>query len=115
ARRDSERQARVTLPLHLRSRVARVRSRMTRAGIDALAVTHLPNVQYLTGFVGTAGAVLVLGDACVLVVDFRYVTAANALSATVDGSVRVETAERSYDETIVEVVGRAGVSRIGIE
>jgi Xaa-Pro aminopeptidase len=42
-------------PQHIGARVARVRSHMTRAGLDALVVTHLPNVRYITGFVGTAG------------------------------------------------------------
>jgi Xaa-Pro aminopeptidase len=106
----------VTLnPLHATSRLARVRARMTGAGVDALAVTHLPNVQYVTGFVGTAGAAIVLRHGCILVVDFRYVTAASALPAVLGGVARVETFDRSYDEAIVELLGRAGVSRIGIE
>jgi Xaa-Pro aminopeptidase len=106
----------VTLtPSHAAGRIARVRSFMSGAGVDALAVTHLPNVQYLTGFVGSAGAVLVVRDACLLVVDFRYVTAATELVASLNGVVRVQTFERSYDEAIVDLLGRAGASRIGIE
>ena len=42
-------------------------------------VTHLPNLQYLTGFSGTAGAAVITGSRCVLVIDFRYETAARAL------------------------------------
>lgn len=102
-------------PLHVTSRLARVRARATRAGIDALVVTHLPNVQYLTGFVGTAGAVLILRHACLLVVDFRYATAASALPAVLGGVIRMETFDRSYDEAIVELLGREGVARVGIE
>lgn len=88
---------------------------MVRAGVDALTVSHLPNVQYLTGFVGSAGAAIVLRHSCLLVVDFRYVTAATTLAVPLEGLVRVETFDRSYDEAIVELLGRAGVSRIGIE
>ena len=103
-------------PLHVTPRLTRVRARMARAGIDAFVVTHLPNVQYLTGFVGSAGAALILpDDGCVLAVDFRYVTAAAGLPAVAGGVVRVETFERSYDEAIVEILGRAHVSRVGIE
>jgi len=88
---------------------------MAGAGIDAFVVTHLPNVQYLAGFVGTAGAAIVLRDICLLVVDFRYVSAAAELAAPLAGTVRVETFESSYDEAIVECLRTAGASRIGIE
>jgi len=97
------------------ARLARVRLHMAQAAVDALAVSHLPNVQYLTGFVGTAGAAIVLRDVCLLVVDFRYVTAAAALQDALGGLVRVETFERSYDEAIVDLLDRAGASRIGVE
>jgi Xaa-Pro aminopeptidase len=103
------------IPLHAAARIARVRAHMARAPMDAFVVTHLPNVQYLTGFVGSAGAVLVLRDICLLVVDFRYVSAATRLAATLDGLVRVETFESSYDEAIVDLLRQAGASRIGIE
>ena len=102
-------------PMHARARLARVRAHMMQAGVDALAVSHLPNVQYLTGFSGSAGAAIVLRDVCLLVVDFRYVTAAAALAERLDGLVRVETFERSYDEAIVELLNGAGTARVGIE
>jgi Xaa-Pro aminopeptidase len=106
----------VTLtPQHAAARLTDVRARLAREGLDALAVTHLPNVQYLTGFVGSAGAAIVLRTRCLLVVDFRYVTAASALAASLDGEIDVETFERSYDEAIVELLRREGASRIGIE
>jgi Xaa-Pro aminopeptidase len=97
------------------ARLARVREHARAAGVDALVVTHLPNVQYLTGFTGSAGAVLLLPRACRLIVDFRYVTAANSLIEGLDGLVTIETFERSYDEAIVDVLRRVGASRVGIE
>ena len=102
-------------PPHTAARLARVRSHMAGAGVDALVVTHLPNVQYLTGFVGTAGAAIVLPRRCLLVVDFRYVTAASALAAPLGGQIEVETFDHSYDEAIVDRLGRDGASRIAIE
>jgi Xaa-Pro aminopeptidase len=97
------------------ARLARVRSGLAQSGLDALVVTHLPNLLYLTGFVGSAGAALVLRHRCLLIVDFRYVTAASSLAASLGGHVRVETFDRSYDEAIVEILGREGATRIGIE
>ena len=102
-------------PLHLAARVARVRSHMTRTGVGALVVTHLPNVAYLTGFVGSAGAAIVLRHACLLAVDFRYVTAATTLAGSLDGLLSVETFQHSYDEAIVDLLLREGATRIGIE
>jgi Xaa-Pro aminopeptidase len=88
---------------------------MRGAGVDALVVTHLPNVQYLTGLVSSAGAVIVFPDRAFLVVDFRYATVAGGLAATTEGRVRVETFERSYDEAFVDVLRRERAARIGIE
>jgi Xaa-Pro aminopeptidase len=41
---------------------------------DALLVTHLPNVRYLTGFTGSAGMLLVRAGDAVLITDGRYAT-----------------------------------------
>ena len=79
-------------------------------------VTHLPNLRYLTGFSGSAGAAILAAERCVLVVDFRYATAARELLASrpADG-VDLEIVDRGYDEAIVEVLQRTEAPRIGIE
>jgi Xaa-Pro aminopeptidase len=106
----------VNLPTEtVAARLARVRTAALAAGVDALVVTHLPNVLYLTGFSGSAGAVIVLPQTCLLVVDFRYVTAVNALTSSLDGHVTLATFERSYDEALVDLLRREGSLRIGIE
>jgi len=97
------------------ARLSRVRENVRALGIDALVVTHLPNIRYLTGFAGSAGAALVLPRACRLIVDFRYVTAATELTASLGGLVTLETFDRSYDEAIVDLLRREGSQRIGIE
>jgi len=99
----------------VRARLARVRANARAAGVDALVVTHLPNLQYLTGFTGSSGAALVLPRTCLLIVDFRYVTAATELISGLDGLVTLETFERSYDEALVDVLRRERAARIGIE
>jgi Xaa-Pro dipeptidase len=54
----------------------RVRERLEADGLDALVVSSLTNVRYLTGYTGSNGAVLVAreGAADRLATDFRYVT-----------------------------------------
>ena len=71
----------------LAARIARLRSRLADAGVDALLVTHLPNLFYLTGLRATAGAALVTPDRLTLVVDFRYRTEAEAAVANLEPSV----------------------------
>jgi Xaa-Pro aminopeptidase len=102
-------------PETVAARLTGVRLAARTAGVDALVVTHLPNVQYLTGFTGSAGVALVLPRTCLLVVDFRYVTAVNTLTSSLDGLVTLATFERSYDEALVELLRREGSQRIGIE
>lgn len=41
-------------------------------GTDALLVTHLPNIRWLTGFTGSAALLLVARDCRTLITDFRY-------------------------------------------
>ena len=97
-------------------RLARLREDMRATGIDAFAVTHLANLRYLTGFSGSAGALVVTMSACVLIVDFRYGTAARDLLALrTDGDVTLELADRSCDEAIVAMLQRVEAARIGIE
>ncbi len=94
----------------------RVRREMPRAGIDALLVTHLPNIRYLTGFTGTAGALIVTSRSCELLVDFRYVTAARDLVASLpEDAVTVHTVGRSYDEAIVARLRDSRSQGVGIE
>lgn len=54
------------------ARQAALAARLDADGLDALLVTHLPNVRYLTGFTGTAALLLCRRDACTLITDFRY-------------------------------------------
>lgn len=44
------------------------------AGVDALLVTHLTNVRWLTGFTGSAALLLVTPSRLTLITDFRYET-----------------------------------------
>ena len=50
----------------------RLRAALDDAGCDALLVTHLTNIRYLTGFTGSAALLLVQPDALTFVTDGRY-------------------------------------------
>jgi Xaa-Pro aminopeptidase len=100
-------------PLALQ-RLDRVRASLQLGSLDALVVTHLPNLRYLTGLAGSAGLAVVTSDACRLIVDFRYASAARGLPAALAQVVVVEVAA-SYDEALVEALRRTGARRIAIE
>lgn len=55
-------------------RLTRLRQSLAASGLDALLVSALPNIRYLTGFSGSNALVVVTPSACLLLTDFRYAT-----------------------------------------
>jgi Xaa-Pro aminopeptidase len=55
------------------SRTDRLAGLLEARGLDALLVTDLVNVRYLTGFTGTSGACVVSGEQRLFLTDFRYI------------------------------------------
>ena len=55
-----------------RARLVRLQSLLEENRLDALLVTHLPNIRYLCGFSGSAGALLVTGRRALFFSDGRY-------------------------------------------
>ncbi len=55
-------------------RLSRLRQSLAASGLDAMLVSALPNVRYLTGFTGSNALVVVTPTDCVLLTDFRYAT-----------------------------------------
>ncbi len=97
-------------------RLEGVRDALRSAGLDALLVTHLPNIRYLTGFSGSAGAVVVTDARCLLVIDFRYLTAGRALlERRADRVLELHLAEGSLDGSLVALLQAEQVRRIGVE
>jgi Xaa-Pro aminopeptidase len=81
------------------------------ADVDAMLVTNLVNVRYLTGFTGSNGAVLVGCDgAAAFATDGRYLVQA------ADEVPDIEVVEaRAVALGLVERAGALGVRRLGIE
>jgi len=104
------------VPSPFEPRVQRLREDVRAAGLDALLVTHPPNVRYLTGFVGTAGVLVLTPMRCLLIADFRYAAAARELlTARPAGSLELEVPDRGYDEAIVSALRSSAASRAGVE
>ena len=73
------------------ARLDRLRAALGERELDALIVSHLPNVRYLTGFTGTSALVVVGERELVLYSDFRYREQA---AEEVGSLARVEIVER---------------------
>src|SRR3954470_764677 len=58
------------------ARVAALREALIAAHIDALVLTSIPNVRYLTGFSGSSALMLVTQRDVHFITDFRYDTQA---------------------------------------
>ena len=105
------------MPNRLTLRHRALCSRLAEHSLDALLVTHLPNIAYLTGLQASAGAVLAAARTIYLVTDSRYSTVATALAASVTApeGLEVVPVQASYDETIQTVLRRAECRHVGVE
>ena len=57
----------------IENRLARLRAKMKEMELEALLVSTPENRQYLSGFTGSAGYLLISQDKAILATDFRYV------------------------------------------
>jgi Xaa-Pro aminopeptidase len=95
-------------------RLRRLRGAMSEQGCEALLISHLVNVRYLSGFSGSAGVLVVRADDVVLVTDGRYATQAPAELEAAGAPVEVEVAPgTAQGEVIARLVG--GAHRLGLE
>ncbi len=95
------------------ARLSALRDALARADLDALLVTSLPNVRYLTGFSGSNALLVVTAKDCVLLTDFRYATQVQEeLGAS--ASVRIESTNL-WTGLWAHLATVSGVERIGFE
>ena len=102
-------------PIGYAGRADGVRERLVDHRADAVAVTDLTNIRWLTGFTGSNATVALLPDRLVLITDGRYrERAADELAAAgVDGEVVVGFTQAEQREALVRQF--AGVDHVGAE
>lgn len=81
--------------------------------IDALLITHIPNIRYLVGFTGSSGILLVGHDECVFITDGRY--DAQAHEEVSGAKVKIAPRRKSYFDVAADLLRRWGINVIGIE
>jgi Xaa-Pro aminopeptidase len=89
---------------------------MAERKLDALAVTSMTNILYLTNFTGSAAIVVLTADQAIFVTDFRYVTALRAAqSANACPNLDLVMVEGSYDASLAGVLAALPARRVGFE
>jgi Xaa-Pro aminopeptidase len=101
--------------LSLRHQV--VREACRARSLDALVITALPNILYLTNFGGSSAIVVLTADRLHFITDFRYVTALAATRDTPGSCPGLETVivEGSYDATLALLLQSMPSARVGFE
>src|SRR5660398_272712 len=88
------------------SRIKQLRAKMDDAGYGALLVMSLVNIRYLTGFTGSAAAVLVTQAETFIISDIRYRLQA---SREVRAAEFVEV-EKTVGQTVARLLGTGDIS-----
>lgn len=93
-------------------KLVKLRETFDGLGIDGILITDAMNRRYLTDFTGSAGTVLVTKTDAYLLVDFRYVSQANAQAT----NFTVKKIDRAiiYEE-ISALTERFGIKNLGFE
>lgn len=97
--------------MEVKEKIRRVRQWLEEKELDALLLTHMVNVRYLSGFTGTAAVLYVTKDRALLLTDFRYTE--QARSQCPDWEV-IEL-KNGLDEWLPEAVQEDGCRRVGVE
>jgi Xaa-Pro aminopeptidase len=100
------------VPMDVAGRTPRLRDRLD---VDALLVTKLVNIRYLTGFTGSAALLLVLPDELLFVTDGRYrdQAAEQLVAAGVDATIRIGLTMEQQAEILRHAA--SGIARLGLE
>jgi Xaa-Pro aminopeptidase len=95
-----------------RTRRLRVlRTTMNAKGLDTLLVSQPENRRYLSGFVGSAGWLLVSEKSAILATDFRYVEQARHQSPDFE----IVRTKRELREWFPDLISSLGCRRLGFE
>ena len=101
-------------PLQVAPRMDALRARFDAARVDALLVTNLANVRYLTGFTGSAGILAVTRDAALLTTDGRYRTQSAEQVSAAGAAVEIAIGGLQGQRDAIRKA-LAGASRVGLE
>ncbi len=91
-------------------RLDSLRSEFPPRDLDALLVSALPNIRYLTGFTGSNGLLLIWPESAILLTDPRY-----AIQARAETRVRVRVVRGPLIKVALSIIKRNKLKTIGFE
>ncbi len=100
-------------PMDVAARIERLRGALDDAGVDAVVVSELTNVRYLTGFTGSSAMVLVAPDRVLFVTDGRYTTQSEQQLSDSGVVAEIEISTAAPELTIAGAA--SGIDRLGLE
>ncbi|MBI4219398.1 MAG: aminopeptidase P family protein [Chloroflexi bacterium] len=92
------------------TRLGRLRSKFEEKGVDGILISETSNRRYLSGFVGTAGYLVISPEQAVLATDFRYTEQA-AIQAP---EFRVERTKSGLD-WLPKIAAELGIKALAFE
>ena len=96
-------------------RLRRLQVSIADSKLDYLLITHLPNVRYLSGFTGSAAAMLVSGGSATLFTDGRYIAQAKEEVKSASIVIASKSPPVAAAEWLAAQRRRAGSLLLGIE
>ncbi|MGI9120667.1 MAG: M24 family metallopeptidase [Acidimicrobiales bacterium] len=102
-------------PMEVPARSTRLRAGFDKSGCDALVVTDLANIRYLTGFTGSAGLLVVRPEELVLITDGRYRDQATEQMRAAGVEARLEVGRTAAAQQELAATATAGAPRLGLE
>ena len=101
--------------MDFKTRQKRLKEQLASTRLDALLISHLPNIRYLCGFTGSAGFLLVQESGSVFFSDVRYDTQAREEVTGAKVVIARKAVLNAVGEWIAARRKRARVWTIGIE
>jgi Xaa-Pro aminopeptidase len=95
----------------MNQRLNKLRQRLAEQHLDAMLVTNADNRRYLSGFTGSAGALVITPDQAVLVTDFRYYEQVTREAS----GFRLARIETKLADRLPGLLDELGVERLGFE
>ena len=92
------------------ARVEWAKGRMESLGVDSALITNLANVRYLSGFSGTSGSILFIGDESFFLTDFRYTSQAQN-----EARNHKIVEHKEFNDTLSSLLLANGCARMGFE